>query len=387
MMDDRRGPDLVLVMRHATMQRATTPEDLRATPTLRLEPEKPADSALAGLTDVGRALAETLGERHGVGEIYDELVFVAEPTPPALLTARTVRSAYECARPHFARAGTAPIAGRVQTWPVGPVSPYARSGDVAGWVERAQQDLARRAGEAGTRLAVVVVGHEPRMSWLLHRLLTNPRRRYIRAAFVPGLAPAEMVASVREGTKYRACWALSPSDSVTEDAIRAKIKAKMEAAKVYGAVLTALAAFVAKEVAPLTGIATVLGLISLAFFSLAVVLYLVTMFWYDQLTMPPRFWPTETEVSGVRSLGRFRAFNRPPSNAYWVLYQNMMMVWRRCFVPATFSAGLGLWAYAVAATSPARWSEVLVPSGVVVLLSLVAVVVGRWSRPSIGVQD
>lgn len=79
--------------------------------------------------------------------------------------------------------------------------------------------------------------------------------------------------------------------------------------------------------------------LSLAALAVAVFLYLLTLFWYDRLLMPPRFW-------GARPrLGRAaysKVMRRPASSAVWVLYQNMQRTWRMIFTPATCAAATGI---------------------------------------------
>ena len=63
----------------------------------------------------------------------------------------------------------------------------------------------------------------------------------------------------------------------------------------------------------------------------ALVLYLMTVFAYDQLQMPPKFWAESLPVKKTSWLPQ-----RPPSSFAWVLYRNMMRTWYTLFVPATF---------------------------------------------------
>lgn len=113
-------------------------------------------------------------------------------------------------------------------------------------------------------------------------------------------------------------WVLSPSDNRLVDELHAKIKSKMDSAKLLGTFLTALLVFAARE---LSGVERspgwypwVAGL-ALVLLALATAAYFVTMFLYDELLMPVRFWPSR-RPSG-RPLPRgFVA--RPPSSAGWV---------------------------------------------------------------------
>jgi hypothetical protein len=393
-------PELVLIMRHARVTAAHSPAALLNETTLR--DDKHA-SAVADLTDIGRALAEALQEMGRAGDQYSELLFLHEPTRPAELTASTLRDAYAAAR-EKEQWSVAPSPSKLSVLGLAPVSPY--SSLVKWWrcaVHRRLVALQNARGE--DRVAVAIVGHDPRMSWLVHDLTGGPRK-----CKVPGLAHTELIALYRIANRkapMQARWALSPSDDKTEEAVRAKVRSKMEAAKVFAAVLTAVATFVAERVSHLEGVEQAVGLVGFAFLGTAIVLYLITMFWYDRLTMPPRFWATTPPQEGtvtlvpvcpprrVPQIDTRRRPNgasspvliRPPSNATWILYQNMQIVWSRCFIPATVLGGLGLSAYVLAASKPnepLQW--VLVAASIGGLASLVAAL-GRLGRPVLGVQD
>lgn len=181
-------------------------------------------------------------------------------------------------------------------------------------------------------------------------------------------------------------WVLSPSDNRLVDELHAKIKSKMDSAKLLGTFLTALLVFAARE---LSGVERspgwypwVAGL-ALVLLALATAAYFVTMFLYDELLMPVRFWPSR-RPSG-RPLPRgFVA--RPPSSAGWVLYQNMMHVWSNAFIPATLLAGGGAIAVTIALARPHGlwWLAVGVSIGAVVSVTAVLL---RIAKPALGVSD
>jgi hypothetical protein len=111
----------------------------------------------------------------------------------------------------------------------------------------------------------------------------------------------------------------------TEDiiAITAKIKSKMDTAKVFGGFITAVLTFVISQYAAVAAGTTYWAAVrgaSLAALAIAVLLYLLTMFWYDRLLMPPRFWATRRRRPAERVA---KVLLRPPSSAVWVLCQNM----------------------------------------------------------------
>jgi hypothetical protein len=113
-------------------------------------------------------------------------------------------------------------------------------------------------------------------------------------------------------------------------------------------------------------------------FLIAIGLYLRTMYAYDSLLMPKRYWGEG--VPGGRT-PRWLV-RRPPSSAAWILYQNMLHVWTFLFTPATVAVAVGLLALGYAALEPG-WLE-----GLITALVLVGCTVyGLWQRPVLGSQD
>jgi hypothetical protein len=165
----------------------------------------------------------------------------------------------------------------------------------------------------------------------------------------------------------------------------------MDTAKVLGAFLTALLTFAATRLldrGALSAGATALAVAGLALLGAATALYFVTLFLYDELLMPKRFWP-----SGRPGASRYGSGSRgddhvlrPPGSEAWVLYQNMLRVWDRAFVPATGLAGAGVVALTVAFTDPAGWWW-LAPVPVIAAIAALVVLLARRARPRLGVND
>jgi hypothetical protein len=88
-------------------------------------------------------------------------------------------------------------------------------------------------------------------------------------------------------------WVISPEATKAIEELQTKIRSKMETAKILGAFLTALIVFAAKELATSrpqpTWYPWVAGA-GIAFLSFATVAFIVTMFLYDSLLMPVRYW-------------------------------------------------------------------------------------------------
>ena len=263
----------------------------------------------------------------------------------------------------------------------------------AGWTRRSQQSASdiwecvqRELSIArGDSRAVVLVGHAPQQSWLLHHLVEKGGGGQRRAGPVPlGRGELAMLAGPRGRPRLR--FVLTPSGSDLISELQGKIRSKMDSAKLLGAFLTALLLFAARAVAatenapswqPWVGGA---GVVMLA---VATGAYFVTMFRYDELLMPVDMWPSPREPTA----GLPRGFVvRPPSSAAWVLYQNMMRIWTNAFVPATLFGGAGAIAVAVALAQPHGLGWVAVV-GAVVGVGAATAVIHRLARPNLGVSD
>lgn len=246
-------------------------------------------------------------------------------------------------------------------------------------------------GEMGDRKArvLVAVGHDPHVSWLLHHLVEVGGRGQRWAGPLP-LARGELaMLDVRKKPALR--WVLSPSDESVIEQLQDKVKSKMDSAKLLGTFLTALLVFSAKELAgvdnPPAWYPWVAGC-GLVLLTMGTAAYFVTMFRYDELLMPVRFWPSpQPRIDPASGGGLPRGFVcRPPSSAAWVLYQNMMRVWANAFIPATVLAGTGAIAVSVALAQPNQWWWL--PVGVSIL-ALLGVTRAVWviSKPGLGVSD
>jgi phosphohistidine phosphatase SixA len=274
------------------------------------------------------------------------------------------------------------------TWPADPIADASadkKENPESRW-RRITKEIPRREARF-----VVVVGHDPQVSWLLHHLVEKGGRGQWRAGPLP-LARGELAMLDGPPEKAALRWVLSPSDEKVIGQLQEKIKSKMDSAKLLGAFLTALLVFSAKELAGVNSTpawypwVAGLGLVSLA---MATAAYFVTMFKYDELLMPVRFWPSpRPEIDNRSTAPKLpRGFvRRPPSSAAWVLYQNMMHVWNRAFIPATLLGGVGAIAVAVALAQPDRFWWLAVGSSIVALVAL-TFVVWLMAEPKLGVSD
>jgi phosphohistidine phosphatase SixA len=266
--------------------------------------------------------------------------------------------------------------------------------DPADWPPRTDEDAPTRWKKIDAEIdklgaparAVVVVGHDPQASWLLHHLIAQGGRGQRGAGPLP-LARGELaMLGAPRGEPLALRWVLSPSDKASIEQLQAKIKSKMDSAKLLGAFLTALLLFAARELAaaenPPAWYPWVAGG-GLVLLATATAAYFVTMFKYDELLMPVRFWPSPRRSRG----GLPRGFVlRPPSSAAWILYQNMMWVWYNAFIPATLLGGAGAIAVTVALARPHDlwWLAAALSIAVVVAATWL---ISRRATPRLGVSD
>jgi phosphohistidine phosphatase SixA len=319
-------------------------------------------------TTVARRLAETLREDH------------IDPSTVVVV----------CSTSAEARDTAAALADQLGTT-LRPVA--TRNLDPTEWTRRSDENPAARWQKIVADISpanpstkpVLIVGHDPQVSWLLHHLIEQGGRGQRHAGPLP-LARGELAMLAGPPNRPRLRYVLSPSDDKLIEEVQAKIKSKMDSAKLLGAFLTGVLVFGARELAgaedppawqPWAG---GLGLVLLA---TATAAYFVTMFRYDELLMPVRLWPSPRHPRS----GLPRGFAvRPPSSAAWVLYQNMMRIWSNAFVPATLLGGCGCIAVTVALARPHNLWWLAVFTSISALLA-VTWLVWRAARPNLGVSD
>jgi hypothetical protein len=246
--------------------------------------------------------------------------------------------------------------------------------------------------------AVLVVGHLPHLSWLSDALLRRGRWWKFRSFAVP-FSRAELVClrfqAPRQSTtrphlprRGRVLWTITPDDKQAAADVRDKIRSKMETAKLLSGVITfALGALLAllldpekwKKVTAPGPLQVASGLLLAA-----LVLYLATMYAYDRLLMPDRFWgERRPRPDALFQRGAGWLVQRPPSSAAWVLYVNMMRVWRGLFTTATACVVAAL-AVLSATVLHLRWLQLLLfalPATLAVALLV------YWFRPVLGSED
>ena len=110
----------------------------------------------------------------------------------------------------------------------------------------------------------------------------------------------------------------------------------------------------------------------------AAVLYLITMYAYDRLLMPTRFWAESIKASSPRWLPQ-----RPPSSSLLVLQVNMMRIWKYLFTGANILVGLSLagFSFVVMRADPAEYCLGILALGLIIYLYY------RWAKPRLGAED
>jgi hypothetical protein len=114
------------------------------------------------------------------------------------------------------------------------------------------------------------------------------------------------------------------------------------------------------------------------------VLYLATMYAYDRLLMPDRFWGERRPRRTVLlRRGEGWLVRRPPSSVAWVLYVNMMRVWRGLFTTATACVVIALGVLGATALHIGRPQLLWIASPAALVVALLV----YWFQPLLGSED
>jgi phosphohistidine phosphatase SixA len=389
---DTGRPEWLFIMRHA---QAARPHERIAGPQPRARrlwhrPQRPAEvltpSGRSEAREVGGTLAGVLDDLRRAGYPVEITHFWHEHTDAAYATALAFRSAYEqtadAIKTEYGQ-GPHPLAGMQD---IGR-DPSAYASDPSRWAN-ARIELLTQVGPAPAqgKGAALIIGHDPGMGYLLTTLLRLNAPRIRRYRDVPALTRAELIALRWDRRYWLPMWALTPGASNDISEIKAKIKSKMDSAKVFGGFVTGVLTFVISQYAttqPKTTYWAAAREASLTALAVAILLYLMTLFWYDRLLMPSRFWGV---LGGRKEDAVSKVMRRPPSSAVWVLYQNMQRTWRLLFVPATYAAAIGIIGFAAGRIQPSG-TTALISFAVAVAVVAITAWWGWRSRPVLGVQD
>jgi phosphohistidine phosphatase SixA len=213
--------------------------------------------------------------------------------------------------------------------------------------------------------AVLVVGHQPQLGWIAEEVLRRPlpiaRCEVVCIAIDAAPSPLrrllEGIGLTRLASTRRLLWSIAPSDPDSHKELVDKIKAKMDVAKVLGALILPTLGILLGLLLDPKRRAAVEGVplnIATGLLFAATGLYLATIYAYDRLLMPVRFWAESARtLDGARLLKRRWLARRPPSSSLLVLHQNMIRVWNWIFTPATIAAVGGLALLATPRSNPA----------------------------------
>jgi hypothetical protein len=260
--------------------------------------------------------------------------------------------------------------------------------DLCAWLEASGfGDQQARRTEMDVPL---LVGNDPLIGWLASKL-TRRDTPVARGELVC------LISERRAGTRWRLLWTLSEDGETAAEAIRTKIKSKMNTAGALGAVVVALTTFLLQN--SLQKEPTVWQWLAFAALAVSAGLYFATLFLYDTLQMPPRFWSSRfpsrpPNEGGLHAIwARLRhgrpSVARPPTSTARVLQASMVQIWVWIFTPATVLAGVGVACLAFGASTDSdavslRLWQVL---STIVVLAAVAGTWVAWQRPNLGASD
>lgn len=197
---------------------------------------------------------------------------------------------------------------------------------------KAQLDAWEDSGDGSN--AILVAGNQPLLGWIGFELL--------KESMPIGRSEVVCLSSRSSNDKWSLLWSLAPKDDETAKLLREKIKSKMDIAKLLGAFVIAIFGLIfgvllgGNTLEDLESSQQVFLYISAALFLFSIGMYFASMYAYDGLLMPTRFWaskPPKAKRPGWLVW-------RPPSSSTRVLYQNMVRIWNYLFTPATISVVL-----------------------------------------------
>ena len=174
-------------------------------------------------------------------------------------------------------------------------------------------------------------------------------------------------------------WSIAPTDDKGTELLREKIRSKMGIAQLLGAFITLVLSGVVLDPDRLNDLGRGWAVsLSAVLFLGAIALYAATMYAYDSLLMPSRFWAESPATPRAAP----RTVRRPPSSVNWILYENMLRLWNWLFTPATALVLVGLLLLSYAALQP-PWALAMTTGAIAVVIAAYL----RWYRPDIGSQD
>jgi hypothetical protein len=272
---------------------------------------------------------------------------------------------------------------------------------LCGWLNAPEfgPQVARRT-EADSPL---LVGNDPLIGWLASKLSGRPtpvaRGELICLARDPRRRRVFQAGTRVGGERWRLSWTISEDGEAETEAIRVKIRSKMNTAAALGTVIVGLTSFLLQD-AVQEAPSSKWQWWAFGALGASAMLYFATLFLYDTLLMPSRFWasrfpPKRRTRKGPASVwARFRygkaSVLRPPTSMARVLQANMVQIWTWIFQPATVLVFVGVALFALGATSDngsAPNVQLWYVSVAIVGIVIVVVAWVAWQRPNLGASD
>ncbi len=236
--------------------------------------------------------------------------------------------------------------------------------------------------------AIMVIGHQPLLGWIAYHL-TKKSIPISRSELICLASRNSAWHNLLGINSWHLLWSISEEDNKTMEELRAKIKSKMYVAELLGALIVPVLGLILgflldpEKFSKLNEQSTSKGaiFISAGLFFISIGLYMATMYEYDRLLMPTRFWGEKPLPKKIKKRPKWLVW-RPPSSAAWVLYQNMIRIWNYMFIPATFAVIGGLISLAYAVFRPS-WIFMVLASMVIILFGFYY----QHFRAKIGTED
>ena len=203
--------------------------------------------------------------------------------------------------------------------------------------------------------ALLVIGHEPAIDWLLDDWVDDKPIHLAHAELVclgrerrqqaekghDGQRAEESQAAENceepqtehergdgcwERRGWRLLWMLTPTAESAIEPLRAKLASKMTVLGVLAGFTLAVTAGVLDQL-PTKVVPRALAGGAVTCFACAAAIYVCVLLAYDDLMMPPRFWRGSLASKWhARGVNR-KVVRRPPSSAGIVIYQHMISLW------------------------------------------------------------
>lgn len=239
----------------------------------------------------------------------------------------------------------------------------------------------------GDKNAVLVIGHQPFLGWVTHEVVGKAipiDRSELLCIALKNIHPNKRLRGYLQ-------WVLSPSDEITRTEIKEKIKSKMEISKflsvfISTALVFLLGSIIDKDKVEYLGKYIWALYTSTGLLFISISLYLASMYAYDRLLMPVRFWGEAPPPKKHRKRPLWLVW-RPPSSSVWVLYQNMMRIWCYLFTPATYIALLGILFLAISVFRPEQPVTIMTIIGIVLTGLILFWFYYRHFGPRVGSED